>query len=110
MRGGDLATLSKSLHQNYGVSYRRAALIARTENAKAKGLMEATRRQELGISEAIWQHSHAGKVPRPTHVAMNEKRYTISKGMYDSNEGKFVFPGELIACRCTSRAIIPGLD
>jgi SPP1 gp7 family putative phage head morphogenesis protein len=110
MKGADLSTLSKTLQTNYGMSYRRAALISRTENHKAKAIIENVRRRELGIQSAIWMHSSAGKVPRPTHVAMNGQRYELGKGMWDSNEGEFVFPGQLINCRCTSRAIIPGLD
>jgi SPP1 gp7 family putative phage head morphogenesis protein len=110
MKGGDLATLSKSIQKNYGVGYRRAALIARTENFKAKAVIENVRRQELGLTEAIWMHSSAGKVPRPTHVAMNGKKYELKKGMYDSHEGEFVFPGQLINCRCTSRAVLEGFN
>lgn len=107
--GGDLATLSKSLQQNYGVSYKRAALIARTENFKAKAVIESVRRKQLGIDTAIWMHSSAGKIPRPAHVAMNGQKFDISKGMFDADEGKYVFPGQLINCRCTSRAIIEGM-
>lgn len=107
--GGDLSTLTKGLQKTYGISYRRAALIARDQNNKAKAVIENVRRQELGITEAIWQHSHAGKVPRPTHVAMNGKKFKLAEGMYDRDEGKWVLPGELINCRCTSRSIIPGL-
>lgn len=107
-RGGDMATLSKTVRKNYGVTYRRAALIARTQVMMAKATMERVRRTELGITEAIWQHSHAGKVPRPTHLAMNGKRFKVADGMYDSAEGRKVQPGELINCRCSSRSIIPG--
>ncbi len=110
MKGSDLATLSKSVQTKYGVAYRRAALIARDQNNKAKAIIENTRRQELGIKQAIWQHSTAGKEPRPTHVAMNGKVYDLKKGMYDSAEGEQIWPGQLINCRCTSRAIIPGFD
>lgn len=69
--------------------------------------MEEARRQEIGIEEAMWQHSHAGKKPRPTHVAMHGKIYQISEGMWDPAEQKRIWPGQLINCRCTSRAIIP---
>jgi len=62
---------------------------------------------ELGITEAVWMHSHAGKVPRPTHVAMNGTRFKVAEGMWDSAEGKFIQPGELINCRCTSRSVLP---
>lgn len=107
MRGGSMSELSSSLREKYGVTYRRAALIARDQVAKSKAVMENARRAELGITEAVWQHSSAGKEPRPTHVAMNGKRFKIADGMYDSAEGKNVQPGELINCRCTSRAVIP---
>lgn len=108
--GGDLGALSNKLQQSYGIESRRAALIARDQNAKAKAVLETTRRKDLGLTKAIWQHSSAGKVPRPTHVAMNGKVYELDKGMYDEDEGKYVFPGELINCRCTSRAVVPGVD
>lgn len=109
-RGSDLSTLSKNLRDSYGVTTKRAALIARDQNAKAKATIENTRRQELGITQAIWQHSSAGKEPRPTHVAMNGKVFDLKQGMYDSEVGEFILPGQLINCRCSSRAIIPGFN
>lgn len=108
--GGDMASLSTKLQRSYGIETERAALIARDQNAKAKAVIETTRRQELGIRKAIWQHSSAGKVPRPTHVAMNGKTFELEKGMYDEDEKEYVFPGQLINCRCTSRAIVAGYN
>lgn len=107
-RGSDLSKLSTDLRSTYGITVKRAALIARDQNAKAKATIENTRRQELGITQAIWQHSSAGKEPRPTHVAMNGKVFDLKQGMYDSDEGEWILPGQLINCRCTSRAIIKG--
>jgi len=107
MRGGDQYTLAQSIERNYKVGRRRAALIARDQNAKAKAVMENVRRRELGITEAIWLHSHAGITPRPTHVAMHGKVYKTADGMYDSDEGKNVWPGELINCRCVSKPVVP---
>jgi len=108
-RGGDLATLTKDIRRQYGVTQRRAELIARDQNIKATSAMNKARRVELGLFEAIWMHSHAGKKPRPTHVAMNGKKFDIRKGMYDSHEKRYVQPGELINCRCKSKPVIPGL-
>lgn len=108
MRGGAMHELSTGIRKKYGVTYRRAALIARDQVAKSKEVLENARRAELGITEAIWQHSHAGKQPRPTHVKMNGKRYKVYKGMWDADEGKWVQPGELINCKCTSRSVLPG--
>jgi SPP1 gp7 family putative phage head morphogenesis protein len=108
MRGGTMGELADGIRKKYGVTYRRAAFIARDQVNKSKSVLEDARRAELGITEAEWHHSHAGKEPRPTHVKMDGKRYKIADGMYDSAEGRNVKPGELINCRCTSRAVIPG--
>nr|DAP79016.1 MAG TPA: Minor capsid component [Caudoviricetes sp.] len=102
--GYTMSQLSKELRKDFGVSERRAAFIARDQTNKAKAVIEKARRQELGITEAIWLHSHAGKEPRPSHVAANGKRFDVSKGMY--LDGKWVQPGEEINCRCSSRAVI----
>ena len=110
MKGADMHALSVDLRKTYGITRDRAAVIARDQNNKAKAIIEKTRRQELGITHAIWQHSAAGRVPRATHVAMSGKAYPLAQGMYDSDEGKYVLPGELINCRCTSKAIIPAFD
>jgi SPP1 gp7 family putative phage head morphogenesis protein len=108
MRGGDLSMLSQSLHDNYGVSYDRAAAIARYQCNMARVVMENTRHLELGITEAIWRHSGASKNPRPSHVAFNGKRFKVATGAY--LDGKWVWPGSEPDCRCTSRSIIPGLE
>ena len=107
-QGRDLETLTNELQERYAVTRRRATLIARDQNNKATATIVRTRQKELGVREAVWMHSHAGKKPRPTHVRMDGKRYNIDKGMWDPHEGKYIFPGELINCRCTSRAVIPG--
>jgi len=109
-RGADMASLSKALQRNYGATQKRAALISRDQNAKAKATIENVRRQELGITQAIWQHSAGGKEPRPSHVAMNGKVFDLKRGMWDPDEQEWVLPGQLINCRCTSRAIIPGIE
>ena len=109
MKGGAQSELSREVRQKYGITYRRAAFLARDQTSKARTVLENARRAELGITEAVWRHSHAGKVPRPTHVKMDRKKFPIAKGMYDSAEGKFVQPGELPNCRCSSRSIFAGL-
>lgn len=107
--GRDLKTLTEELEKKYKTTRRRAELIARDQNNKATASLERARQVELGITEAVWVHSHAGKVPRRTHVKMDGKKYDTSKGMWDSDEQEWIFPGQLINCRCFSRAVIPGL-
>lgn len=103
--GRDLATMVKELKQIYPAASHRAELIARDQSNKANAVVIRARQMELGITEAIWMHSHAGKNPRPDHVAANGKRYNIAEGCKIS--GEFIQPGEEINCRCTSRAILP---
>jgi SPP1 gp7 family putative phage head morphogenesis protein len=109
-RGGDLGQMSKELQKRYGLTKKRAALIARDQNSKVNSVIVRVRQQEAGITTAIWMHSTAGKHPRPTHVANNGKPYAIAEGWYDPAEGKKIWPGEAINCRCFSRAVIPGLS
>lgn len=110
--GHDMGTLSTQLHDVLGMNWRRAATISRDQNNKAKAVIEAARRKELGIREAIWQHSGGGMKPRPSHVkaGADRVRYNIETGWYDPDAREYVWPGTLINCRCVSRAVIPGLD
>jgi SPP1 gp7 family putative phage head morphogenesis protein len=107
MTGGTMGELSTSIRKKYGISYRRASFIASDQTNKAKAVMEQARRGELGIREATWKHSHAGRQPRPAHVKMDGKRFDVAKGMWDPHEQQWIQPGELPRCRCTSRSIIP---
>lgn len=109
--GGDLSTLSQDLRETYGVSVRRAALIARDQSAKSKAVIEGARRQELGITQAVWVHSAAGKEPRPEHVrwSREHKVFDIAKGMYSKEDGEFIWPGTPINCRCSSMPVIRGI-
>lgn len=109
-RGGDMGQLSKELQKEFGVTKLRAALISRDQNIKATSAFTRARQIELGITEAVWMHSHAGKEPRPTHVKMNGKRYNVTEGMYDPAEKRNISPGELINCRCTSKSVIAGFS
>jgi SPP1 gp7 family putative phage head morphogenesis protein len=108
--GRDLSTLSKELRKSYGITRRRAELIARDQNNKCTSAFTRARQKELGIKQAIWLHSGGGKEPRPSHLANNGKPYDVDKGWYDPAEKKWIFPGELINCRCVSKSIVKGFS
>ena len=105
--GRDLGTLTKEIEQRYGVTKRRAALIARDQNNKATASMTRVRQEGLGITHAYWIHSHGGKHPRPSHVKAGKDKmiYEVSKGALI--DGDYIWPGTLIGCRCTCKAILP---
>ncbi len=92
--GRDLETMVKELKLLYPKASERAELIARDQSNKANAVVNRARQLELGITEAVWMHSHAGKVPRPDHVAANGKRYNIAEGCKIS--GEYIQPGEEI--------------
>jgi uncharacterized protein with gpF-like domain len=108
MKGGDMAALAKVLREQYGMSVADAASIARDQNRKATALIENVRRMELGITHAVWLHSHAVLNPRPSHKAFSGQIYELKTGAY--LDGKYVWPGSEIGCMCLSRAIIPGVN
>ena len=108
--GRDLGPLAKEIEKQYGVTKRRAALIARDQNNKATASMIRARQVEVGIKKAVWLHSGGGKTPRKSHVANSGKTYSTDTGWYDPNEKKWIFPGELINCRCVSRSLIRGFS
>lgn len=95
-RGRDLGAMAKDLQHRFGVTKRRAALIARDQNNKATSVMQAARQKDIGITEGIWKHSHAGKQPRPSHLKADGKKFDLSKGMY--LDGEWVMPGQAINC------------
>jgi SPP1 gp7 family putative phage head morphogenesis protein len=110
--GRDLASLTNDLQARYGITRRRAAFIALDQNQKATSSFTRVRQTEAGITQAIWMHSSAGKVPRRTHLANNGKIYNIAEGWLDPDPkvNKRIWPGELINCRCTSRPVVKGFS
>lgn len=108
--GRDLRQLQDDIMKNFGVAKRRAALIARDQNNKATAALTRARQIEVGVTEAIWLHSGGGKEPRPSHVRAGRDRvhYDVRKGWFDPDEREWILPGQLINCRCVSRAVIGG--
>ncbi len=105
--GRDLATLTKELQEQFGVTKRRAAFISRDQNNKVTSALQTARQIELGLYEATWLHSGGGKRKRPTHVKMNGKKFDVRKGMYDSHEKAWIQPGQLVNCKCQRRVVLP---
>lgn len=103
--GMDAGQLSKNLQRDFGVAKRRANFIARDQVNKVNSSIEHARRQEIGITEAIWRHTGSAKEPRQSHIRANGKRYDVRKGLLI--DGKYIFPGQEINCGCTSMAVLP---
>ena len=111
-QGRDLHQLTKDLRKRYGVTKERAVLIASDQNNKATSALMKARQTSLGIKRGIWMHSHAGKEPRPTHLANDRKEFDIQKGWFDPDKRvrAYIMPGQLINCRCTWKPVIEALQ
>jgi uncharacterized protein with gpF-like domain len=110
--GRDLHYLTKELRKRYDITEKRARLIARDQNNKSTAVIQRVRQTAVGLEDGLWMHSHAGKVPRKTHLANDRKKFSISKGWYDPDPSvrRNIWPGELINCRCTWRPLVKGFS
>ena len=105
--GRNLHQLTQELANNYRITKKRAIFIARDQNNKATAVFNRARQLDLGIKQARWMHSSAGKVPRQSHINAHDIIYDIAEGCWIDDA--YIQPGELINCRCVSIPIIPSL-
>lgn len=103
--GRDLATMSRELRELYPITKKRASLISRDRSNKLNATINRARALEVGITHAIWMHSHGGKEPRQSHVDADGKKFEIAEGCLI--DGEYIQPGEKINCRCTMRVVLP---
>lgn len=85
--------------------------LMRTIYFRADNLTEKNRRLELGLTKASWLFTEAcgqGHGAYPGHKEADGKNFDINQGL--KINGKFVYPGDLIFCICSSLTIIPGLN
>lgn len=105
--GRDLKSMVDGIKELYPKVGDRAVTIARDQSNKANATINRTRQLQLGLTQGIWMHSGAGKVPRPTHVKAGKDKlvFDLKKGAL--LDGKWILPGQEINCRCTWRCVLP---
>jgi SPP1 gp7 family putative phage head morphogenesis protein len=82
-----------------------ARFTARNQVASFNSIMNKTRAQKLGITEAKWVTSHDERV-RSSHEQRDGKIFELSVGLYSSMDGKTLLPGVDYNCRCSYRMIL----
>lgn len=115
--GFTLGEMTEDLHKQFGVSERRAAMIARDQTSKATENLSRARLKSYGITQGVWLHTSAGKTYRDTHVedenggGINGKIYDLDQGCFDPDPkvNAYIFPAELVNCHCVCRPLIPEL-
>lgn len=112
--GPDQSAVYEDLKHHVGV---RAKLIARDQNAKIFTSLNTERMLASGIATFIWDHSSAGKTPRPCHQRRDGHEFLLKGGpaelyFVDGSDANSAFggkrgdegkPGYAINCRCRMR-------
>jgi uncharacterized protein with gpF-like domain len=111
LKGRDMGAITKEIRKGYGITERRAIMIARDQTNKVTEAIGRARVQEIGVTHGFWMHRSGGKVPRETHIGiMNGQRFPLADGLFDPQAekikggdyiGRMVQPGELVNCHCT---------
>lgn len=102
-QGERFEKISKEMQKSFGITHRRAKLIARDQTTKLNASLTKLRQQELGVDEYEWQTSGDERV-RPSHRANDGKRFKWSQP--PSLTGH---PGHDINCRCVALPVLEGL-
>jgi uncharacterized protein with gpF-like domain len=109
-RGRDLGRIEADLSEGYGITARRARMIARDQCNKVNAELAAANAREAGLTRGEWRHNAASKVARETHMEMDGREFDLSEGLYDPAEGRNVMPGELVNCQCTFCPVVPSWE
>lgn len=88
--------VNDEMAKRYGITTRRAVMIARDQNHKATEQLNRTRQLGLGVKRGMWQHATGVKEPRHSHEQANGKIFDLDKGL--KIDGDYIFPGEKINC------------
>ena len=103
MRGatrGELAkTMKTEIADRFGVTERRAKLIARDQVGSFNGELSRFRQTEVGIEKYTWSTSRDSRV-RPTHQDLDGRVFSWDKPPIEGH------PGMAIQCRCVAIPVI----
>jgi SPP1 gp7 family putative phage head morphogenesis protein len=101
--GGQSAnSLRKALQKEFGVSAKRAELIAQDQMSKLTSDLNRQRQQQIGISEYVWTTSRDERV-RQRHAELEGTTYKWGEPT-DAEQG--LPPGQPIRCRCVAVGVV----
>lgn len=95
--GSDSFAVNKQLVEDYGISQRRARVIARDQTAKMNGAIDKARQSGLGITHYFWD-AVKDSVTRDTHRKNDGKRFAWSNPPPETGH-----PTDDVNCRCVAR-------
>lgn len=101
--GKTTTRMVKEMQRAYGISRRRAELIARDQTAKLNGQIQRAQQQDAGITEYIWCTTGDERVRR-SHRELNGKKFSWDDPP-ENSDGRKCHPGEDYQCRCIGRPV-----
>ncbi|TFL14209.1 phage head morphogenesis protein [Pusillimonas caeni] len=101
--GTPTALLRDTVREEYGITLRRAELIARDQIGKLNGQLTGQRQQGIGVTSYRWRGS-LDERERDEHVAREGREIAWDDPPNDGH------PGEPIQCRCWAEPILPLLE
>lgn len=104
--GARVERIREQLRERWGISKRRAALIAEDQVSKLNGELTRRRHAEVGVEGYVWSTSKDERV-RSGHRALEGTRQRWSEPpIVDTRTGKRAHPGQDIRCRCAAIPIV----
>jgi SPP1 gp7 family putative phage head morphogenesis protein len=101
--------LASTLEEEFDVSKRRAALIARDQIGKLHANLNRVRQQKLGLTRYVWRTSEDERV-REAHAERDGETYSWEDPPGDASDpGDGANPGDGIQCRCSAEPVIDDL-
>lgn len=101
--GMPLKDLQKIIRDRYGVTDRRAELIARDQIGKLNGQLTRLRQEAMGITHYTWRGILDSR-ERPEHVAREGKVFAWDNPPSDGA------PGSPVRCRCSAEPVLPSWE
>jgi len=101
-QGLRFTAVSKEIQKSFGITHRRAKLIARDQTTKLNASLTKLRQQEVGVEKYIWQTAGDERV-RPSHRANDGKTFR-----WDSPPKATGHPGHDVNCRCVAIPVFEG--
>ncbi|WP_277593616.1 minor capsid protein [Pseudomonas chlororaphis] len=102
--------IEKALQEQFGVTQRRAKMIARDQTSKIQGELAEKQQRDAGFEYFQWIDSDDSRV-RHRHHEIANKVTAYGKGIYRwddlplSDDGKPIKPGSDYQCRCIARPV-----
>lgn len=107
--GMRVETLEKRIEERFGVTQRRARLIARDQTLKLNGDLAEARQLDVGISKYTWSTSRDERV-RDDHRELEGTMHEWTEPpVVDQRTGRRAHPGRDYNCRCVALPDTDGL-